>query len=145
MVEPARYSKELILLTEVSIIFGPAAAHVIVSAVTIALGAFIAASPRQAAGDRNDSPTWLLRTKLPTSSYCPPKFRDNANLCSAEESQRLAGQDEHLIQRRGIAPILTNGASAPGILQTKAAALDANSHAAFTVIAKGKEFVVGYR
>jgi hypothetical protein len=49
MVEPARYSKELIMLTEVSIIFGPAAAHVIVSAVTIALGAFIAASPRQAA------------------------------------------------------------------------------------------------
>jgi hypothetical protein len=49
MVEPARYSKELIMLTAVSIIFGPAAAHVLVSAVTIALGAIIAASPRQAA------------------------------------------------------------------------------------------------
>ena len=36
-------------LTAVSIIFGPAEAHLLVSAVTIALGAFIAASPRQAA------------------------------------------------------------------------------------------------
>jgi hypothetical protein len=65
--------------------------------------------------------------------------------CDRRDVQRLARQDEHLIRRRGIAPVLTNGASAPGILQTKAAALDANSHAAFTVIAKGKEFVVGYR
>jgi len=37
------------MLTPVSFIFGPATAHVLVSAVTIALGAFIAASPCQAA------------------------------------------------------------------------------------------------
>jgi hypothetical protein len=51
-VEPARYSKELIVkgeLTAVSLILGAAAAHALVCAVTMALGAFIAASPRQAA------------------------------------------------------------------------------------------------
>lgn len=50
--EPTRYSKELIMkagLVTLSIIFAPTAANLLVSTVTVALGAFIAASPHQAA------------------------------------------------------------------------------------------------
>jgi hypothetical protein len=40
--------------------------NLLVSAVTMALGTFVAASPHRAAriGDRNDSPTWLLNAEL---------------------------------------------------------------------------------